>query len=113
MTLARNILKQPAQPTRCRIDIGVRHITVDHVVEGDVNSPKSLDWRREAFASVPNDQLAEEAAIAWFDESDQCAECEVMFSIVDERGNQEFILVVVKPEIVSKAKWRRIMGGGH
>lgn len=94
-----------------RIDVGARFITVDHVIEGDVNGPNALDWKREAVASVGNQQLAEEAAIAWFDETDQCARCEVMFRIVDGRGNQEFILVEVRPEVVARAKRRQIIGG--
>lgn len=99
-------------PRPSRIDVGARFITVDHVIKGDVNGPNALDWKREAIASVGNQQLAEEAAIAWFEQTDQCACCEVMFRIVDANGNQEFVLVEVRPEVVARAKRRQIIGGG-
>lgn len=115
MTLARNLLqgrREAAAPAaRPEIDVGVRTVTVGCVLQGDLGGPNVLGWRREAVALVPNDRLAEEAAIAWFAETDQSSDCQVVFRIEDGRGNVEQVLVDVGPQVVARARSRTIVRG--
>lgn len=105
-------IAQTARPEPGRPILGLRVITIDKVIRGETQHLSHRTWRREAVAWLPNDELAAEAAIAWFDETDQSAECELAIRVEDHVPNAEIVRVIVGPQVVSKVISRTLLPGG-
>jgi hypothetical protein len=105
-------VSEPAPQDRCRPVVGVRVLTIDKVIRGETQHLSHRTWRREAVAWLPNQDLAAEAAMAWFEETDQSFECELAIRVEDQVPNAEIVRVIVGPQVVAKVVSRTLLGGG-
>ena len=105
-------VSEPDQQELCRPVVGVRVLTIDRVICGETQHLSHRTWRREVVAWLPNDALAAEAAMAWFEETDQSAECELAIRVEDHVPNAEIVRVIVGPQVVSRVISRTLLPGG-
>ena len=88
----------PRKPER--IDQDCFWASVETVVESDGFGPHEKTWACEIMgASCPSD-AAHEAAEGWFDDTDQCGECEVVIRIERFDGVVSLHRLRIAPSIV-------------
>jgi len=101
--------KRPA-----KLDADCCWVAVAQVHRSDGHGPGETTWACEYLMNCSTESIAKDAAVAWFEETDQSEACEVTFSV--ERGDTGAIVehrVMVGPEIVARMVRRqeRVAGG--